>query len=58
MVKLVTVPGKCYAISLSSGASAKFVAVRIVILSSLGDKTVAGSDRSCISSASFGIQIT
>jgi hypothetical protein len=25
--------------------------------SSLGDKTVAGSDRSCISSASFGIQI-
>jgi hypothetical protein len=27
------------------------------ISSSLGNKTVAGSDRSCISSASFGIQI-
>ncbi len=26
-------------------------------MSSLGDKTVAGSDRSCISSTSFGIQI-
>ncbi len=27
------------------------------IVSSLGDKTVAGSDRSCVSSTSFGIQI-
>jgi hypothetical protein len=29
---------------------------KVFISSSLGDKTVAGSDRSCISSASFGIQ--
>jgi hypothetical protein len=30
---------------------------RGLLSSSLGDKTVAGSNRSCISSASFGIQI-
>ncbi len=28
----------------------------MILLSSLGNKTVAGSDRSCISSARFGIQ--
>jgi hypothetical protein len=33
------------------------VMVAMMLSSSLGDKTVAGSDRSCISSASFGIQI-
>ncbi len=29
----------------------------LAVSSSLGNKTVSGSDRSCISSASFGIQI-
>jgi hypothetical protein len=47
----------CLALTYRRNCTDMFGNKFILVSSSLGDKTVAGSDRSCISSASFGIQI-